>query len=176
MIRTSLVISRARRDIWDWLMEPAHWKLWGQGDLVEVTPGWQAGASMQWAIGLPSKLAAFKEETVIGIESEFLLSTIGLIDAEPGQTKVEIVEAPLRGASFSDAGQGRLTQLDKSLRELKRLMETRPSFLVPLSAQEKLAAGNFPLDVYESVILEKTPGAPGMGPGLAGPRCLRPPS
>ena len=160
MIRTHVVISRARRDIWDWLMEPAHWKLWGQGDLVEVTPGWQAGASMTWAIGPPAKLAAFQEETVIGIESEFLLSTIGLNDAGPGQTKGEIVEAPLRGASFSDAGQGRLTQLDKHLRELKQLMETRPSFLAPLSAQEKLAVGNFPPDVYESVILEKTPGVP----------------
>ncbi len=110
MIRANVVISRARRDIWDWLMDPAHWKLWGQGDLVGVTPGWQAGASMKWAIGLPSKLAAFKEETVIGIESEYLLSTIGLNAVGPGQTKVEIVEAPLRGASFSGAGEGRLAQ------------------------------------------------------------------
>ncbi len=169
MIRANAVISRARRDIWDWLMEPAHWKLWGQGDLVQVAPGWQAGASMKWAIGPPSKLAAFQEETVIGIESEFLLSTIGLKAVGPGETEVEIVEAPLRGASFSDAGQGRLAQLDKSLRELKRLMETRPAFLAPLSAQEKLAAGNFPLDVYESIILEKTPGVPNLVMASPGP-------
>ncbi len=38
-----------------------------------------------------------------------------------------------------------------------------------MSAQEKLAAGNFPLDVYESVILEKTPGVPNMVMASPGP-------
>jgi uncharacterized RDD family membrane protein YckC len=160
MIRTKTVVARSREDVWDWLMEPAHWKLWDQGDLLEVTPGWQVGATLKWAIGLPSKLSAFREGSVLGIESQYLLSTFGLIAVRPGETEVEIIEVPLRGAAFSGAGEARIAQLDKSLRELKRLLEGGAVFLSPLTAEEKLAVGNLPLEVYESVIREKTPGLP----------------
>jgi uncharacterized RDD family membrane protein YckC len=143
-------------------MEPANWKLWDTGDLLEVTPGWQAGATMKWAIGLPSKLASYKEGSALGIESEYLLSTIGLSSLGAGMTEVEIIEVPLRGASFSDAGAGRIAQLDKNLTKLKGLMESRGAFLGPLTAEEKLFVGNLPLDVYETVIREKTPGVPNL--------------
>ena len=169
MIRTKAVIASSRENVWRWLMEPANWKLWDNGNLLEVTPGWQAGATMRWAIGLPSKLTSLQEGSVLGIESEYLLTTIRLRSLETGTTEVEIIEAPLRGASFSDAGAGRIAQLDNNLAKLKKLMESREAFLGPLTAEEKLSVGNLPLDVYEIVIREKTPGVPNLVYAAPGP-------
>jgi len=169
MIRTKTVIASPQKDVWRWLMEPANWKLWDNGDLQEVTPDWQAGATMKWAIGLPSKLASYQEGSVLGIESAYLLSTIGLNSTGPVTTEVEIVEVPLRGASFSDSGAGRITQLDKKLAKLKQLIESQDVFLSPLTAEEKLSAGHLPLDVYEIVIREKTPGVPNLVYAAPGP-------
>ena len=33
MIRTKMVIASPRENIWRWLIEPANWKLWDNGDL-----------------------------------------------------------------------------------------------------------------------------------------------
>ena len=169
MVRTKVVIASSRENVWRWLMEPANWKLWDYGDLQEVTPGWQAGATMKWAQGLPSKLASYKEGNALGIESEYLLSTIGLSSLGAGTTEVEIIEVPLRGASFSDSGAGRIAQLNKNLAKLKGLMESKEAFLGPLTAEEKLFIGNLPLDVYETVIREKTPGVPNLVYAAPGP-------
>ncbi|MCX6570533.1 MAG: RDD family protein [Candidatus Aminicenantes bacterium] len=169
MIRSKTVIASPQDNIWRWLMEPANWKLWDNGDLQEVIPGWQAGATMRWAIGLPSKLASYQEGSVLGIESAYLLSTIGLNPKMAGTTEVEIIEVPLRGASFSDAGAGRIAQLDKNLAKLKQLMESREAFLGPLTAEEKLSIGNLPFDVYEIVIREKTSGAANLVSAAPGP-------
>jgi uncharacterized RDD family membrane protein YckC len=142
MIRAKVVIASSRESVWRWLMEPANWKLWDNGDLLEVTPGWQAGATMKWAIGLPSKLASYQEGSVLGIESEYLLSTIGLSSKEAGMTEVEIIEVPQRGAGFSDAGVGRIAQLDKNLAKLKQQIECQEAFLNPIDVSASARPGN----------------------------------
>src|SRR5689334_15943014 len=97
IFRAEVVIDRPLSQVWTVFVDPSGWARWYGGELLRVEPGWQAGATVHWKLGAPSRLVAVRDQQRVrlraslggglkGPETEWVFSAVG------GGTRVELVE------------------------------------------------------------------------------------
>jgi uncharacterized protein YndB with AHSA1/START domain len=129
-ISVSITIDRPRQVVWEYFTTPENWKKWyPDDDLVDVTPGWQEGATLVFGSGpkppileyVPTELLRWGQGTFARLSDSSSSST----EFEWGTTiRGMMADDPLLLAEFQNAFTGEVTSM---LEKLKTLLEITQS-------------------------------------------------
>lgn len=121
--------------VWKVLTTPATWEKWWGGAVQKVEPGWQDGASIQWALGAPSRIEKCVPPTeLVVVGSSGTRTVFHLEKGKTGPYEVTIIsyaeDFSSSRVSVSDPGAVR-AQIRTSLLKLQSLAEIEAVHLVP---------------------------------------------
>ena len=128
MVTVSATIDRPVKAVWDYFTTISNWSKWYGGGLKEVTPTWQRGAKLVWALGGASPLTEFIPGQEICLSGAWMDTTYKFIPEGNSVTIVKVIESdPKGGASFNDGGAAHKAQWEKTLQKLKKSIENETS-------------------------------------------------
>lgn len=124
MIKTSIKINRSIDAVWAYFTDTDNWIKWYGGGLKEVSPCWQSGATLVWALGGASSIKKLTPKEEIFVSGAWMDTSYMFHASEESTTIVEIIQSdPKGGASFSDGGRANKAQIEKRLENLKKFIE-----------------------------------------------------
>ncbi|HWP96948.1 MAG TPA: flagellar assembly protein A, partial [Syntrophomonadaceae bacterium] len=123
MIKITRTIDRAIDVVWDFCTIPANWIRWYGIELKSVTPGWGAGAELNWAMGGPStiKRLVVKREVIFTGDSGEIVIRFTPPSASTTTIEIEVI-GPSDDFSFPD-DDAVIKQWERTLTVLKFCIE-----------------------------------------------------
>jgi hypothetical protein len=120
--KASRDVNRDIKSVWTYLTDESNWGKW-YGAVPRIKPGWQKGASILWPNGDKSTITSIISEKEIVTESKWIRKIIKLNSISPTSTRIEMIDIPISGTSFSDGGLGHIRELTSNLNRLKQCVE-----------------------------------------------------
>lgn len=122
VISESGLINRPRQIVWECITTSENWKQWYGYDLINVTPGWQQGATLVFATGDKTAI----KQCVAPELLQFGGSTVRLSDIDSSTTKFEYSMAILDNDPRHMANMREIFNdtFDRMLKKLKSLLES----------------------------------------------------
>ncbi len=127
VISNSVVINRPRQVVWDYLTTAKNWKKWyDEDDLIEVNPGWQKGATLNFKSGQKPKIEQCEAPGLLHFGR---VTIIRLSDKDPSSTEFEwgmvpegiFAEDP---ALLAELQQNFTVEVGSMLKRLQNLIES----------------------------------------------------
>jgi len=128
MITVSVTINRPVKVVWDYFTTTDNWSKWYGGAVKAVTPTWQKGAKILWAMGGEGPLTEFIPGQEICVAGAWMDNTYKFIPEGNSATIVKFIESdPKGGASYNDGGAAQKANWEKTLQKLKKCVEDETS-------------------------------------------------
>lgn len=117
-------IARSIEEVWKVFTDKSSWIAWWGGDLVNVDPRWQNGASITWGTGGGTSICDFIEKQRLGLKGSYGEKVIWTFKSHSERTIVGM-EQDLIGSRLASVSTGRKAEFEENLRKLKEIVERK---------------------------------------------------
>jgi hypothetical protein len=86
VLTESILIQRAQQEVWDFITTTGNWGKWYSEGLIDVTPGWQVGGTINYVSGSKPMISQFDPPNLLEWGKG---TSLKLSEVDPSSTRIE---------------------------------------------------------------------------------------